>query len=112
MLQKCPLKEPIATSEEGTSMPCEVCNVIKHLANVFTELEAKYKEIRKEYLEIKRSHWNCAGCGLCFGGKHIAIPNKIEGLGDVCQWCKVDIDKYGLASFMKRIKHSTGEKEC
>ena len=52
---------------------------------------------------IDKGHPKCLGCGLLFGGYHIAYPTTIAGIGEVCQWCWEDYRKYGRAVFLKRL---------
>ena len=64
-----------------------------------------YKQAAKTYSELNKSHRRCAGCGLCFGGHHIAKPAATyKELGEVCQWCKKTIDKIGIKKFKESIK--------
>jgi len=99
---------------------CELCILIKDLGKLVDETAKQIKKLepviafermKKEYGKLRKTHHVCAGCGLCFGGHHIAFPAKIvPKVGGVCQWCAAEINKNGLTAFKKRLK--TEKKEA
>lgn len=94
--------------------PCDFCQLISQIGAI---VEKSGKEVRKlepviaynkmqrEYKKLKRTHKRCAGCGLCFGGDHIAFPGIVPGIGEVCQWCEAEIEEGGLDEFKARLKN-------
>uniref|UniRef100_A0A6M3L8Z5 Uncharacterized protein n=1 Tax=viral metagenome TaxID=1070528 RepID=A0A6M3L8Z5_9ZZZZ len=112
----CPHVEKfdIGLSEEGKT-PCELCALITAMGEMVNETAREIKELeplkafarmKKEYSSLKKLHLKCAGCGLCFDSYHIAVPTKkVEGVGNVCQWCaKQIIDEGGLPKFLELLK--------
>lgn len=71
-----------------------------------------FKTLKAEFTKLNNSHKKCAGCGLCFGGNHIALEfrNVPELKGDVCQYCASDIDEHGLEEFIERVKRAKKEE--
>lgn len=121
----CPItKEKIGLSEKG-KIPCELCALVQHLHTLvleagkeiavkklellkeFNSLEPvqQFEQMKTELHKLEKSHKRCAGCGLCFGGHHIAVSMRnVPEIGEVCQWCAKEIDRQGLEVFKKRIK--------
>lgn len=102
----------VGLSEDGKT-PCELCAIIDSLRILIAETAKEVKQLepvkayarmRMEFLKLQQTHKKCPGCGLCFGGFHIALPVYVEGIGDVCQWCAKDIKQVGLEKFMRKLK--------
>ena len=113
--QECPKIQRIITglASEGKA-PCELCAIIDALRKVVasatkqintSEAVKAWKQMQKEFQKIHANHWVCAGCGLCFGGKHLAEPVKfVKDLGHVCRWCDSEIKEWGLEKFLASKK--------
>jgi len=111
MTKECTINQDEIGAAIEDKIPCELCALIYKLREVFSqtskdieELEPviAWREMKKQLHKLEKTHHKCAGCGLCFGGSHIAWPTRnVKGLGDVCQWCTKQIDEVGLQQFMK-----------
>jgi hypothetical protein len=120
MTSKCPISQETGKSEEN-KIPCEYCATIKGLGELVSKareeikkLEAviAFEKMKKEYSKLSRSHDHCAGCGLLFGGYHIAKKMQyIRGIGNVCQWCFQDIEKQGVEEFKERMRRQQKEEK-
>ena len=110
----CPkaLVENIGLSEED-KFPCELCSIIEDLKIIVgeaakevkqSELVKTYERMKKEYRKLLKTHRKCPGCGLCFGGFHLAFPHYEKGIGNVCQWCAKDIADNGIEKFKEKLK--------
>lgn len=105
-------KAQIGSSLTGKT-PCELCAMIQRLGKLVGQARkdvrphlavvADYEAMKRSYLDLKESHHRCAGCGLCFAGRHIAKPINVKGIGDVCQWCAKDIRKIGVETFKTQL---------
>jgi len=112
--KKCPLVGSAVFGDGQEDNPCELCALIYSLSSVVDESKREledtkvmkaFRRMEATLKELKKSHKVCAGCGLCFGGFHIAAETKnIKGLGIVCQWCADEIEKQGLKIFLERMK--------
>jgi hypothetical protein len=111
----CKIVNNIGEGSEGKN-PCEICSAIVKLGEIVNQTKKEigllepvkaYQRMLVEYKKLSNSHLKCVGCGLCFGGHHIAKTFRYikELKGDVCQWCAIDIDKNGLELFIQRVKH-------
>jgi hypothetical protein len=78
---ECPNIKNIGPSTSGC-IPCELCSIINELGKLVSETGKQvrqlepviaYERMKKEYLKLSNSHAHCAGCGLMFGGQHIAV---------------------------------------
>jgi hypothetical protein len=69
-----------------------------------SEASKALKEMESLSRKVNRSHMKCAGCGLCFGGKHLADnTTHVEGVGDICQWCSAELKRMGIKPWLERI---------
>jgi len=114
-MNKCPLTKDAHVEDA----PCDLCALIQKLGELVSKASKEVKELepikqfnrmKAGYNELNKTHKRCAGCGLCFGGSHIAFPYFVNGIGRVCQWCSQDIDKKGIEAFKKSMKRQN-EKE-
>jgi len=107
----CPLnKETRPTTVGGPA--CELCSAMITLSKRMNDLSVEfnnspmvreYKKIREDYNILENSHRKCDGCGICFGGYHIAKKFLTIDKKSYCQYCVVDIKKNGIKSFNERI---------
>lgn len=95
-------------------LPCYMCDLIVNIGNEINKLDTDVnslqfvkdlKELKKLYSTLKSSHKQCVGCGLCFGGQHMAIPTKFQpGIGMLCQYCTEYFSKVGQQRFLKSME--------
>ena len=116
----CPQKADLKPSQFG-GPACEICAAIKQLGEIVdrtkhaideSETIKAYQEMLKEYKKINSAHKTCVGCGLCFGGNHLAFPAYTSTDGkQFCQYCAAGIKKRGYNVFMKLAKHDDDESK-
>jgi Fe-S-cluster-containing dehydrogenase component len=86
--------QKLATTVEATKKDIEALESVK-----------AYREMYWDMKELRASHKTCPGCGMCFGGHHLAVPFKhYKDIGYVCEWCADSIKKEGITAFNKRRK--------
>jgi hypothetical protein len=104
----CPLNAEIKPITQG-GPACELCSALQTMSKKMIEMEKEYnrlpaviefKRLQKEFSELDKSHRKCAGCGLCFGGAHLAEVFSRHGGKDYCQYCTVKIKKIGITAFV------------
>jgi hypothetical protein len=100
-------------AEVKEKLPCELCDLIVELRKIVSQTGADIKQLapviayeamKKDMAKIEKMHKKCAGCGLCFGGEHIAMKRYVANIGYVCQWCEKEIETRGINDFIKRKK--------
>jgi hypothetical protein len=111
MAKECIInKVEIGKAEDN--VPCELCALILELGKLVNETAKQikqlepviaYEKMKEEFSILNKTHTKCKGCGLCFGGHHLAFPKEVDGIGEVCQWCEEEIKKLGLKKFKARI---------
>jgi hypothetical protein len=99
--------------------PCDLCLQLGVMREAIVKMNKEYEhsDAMKSYnralailRELEKTHIKCAGCGLCFGGLHIATKMQtVPALGPVCQYCAKEIEKYGLSEFLKRVNRDTAK---
>ena len=93
---------PAPSSEGG--IPCELCDVLDNMGEKLNEFARTFNTLKKTFEALQKTHKRCNGCGLCFGGHHVAFPKDVPGIGEVCQWCAQEIKDKGLETFKERRK--------
>jgi hypothetical protein len=64
-----------------------------------------YKAAVATHLRLSKSHKKCKGCGMCFGGEHLAfVFTNLPGFGDICEWCANELKENGRQAFIERRK--------
>jgi hypothetical protein len=102
-----PILEECKHPEVSKTQPCDLCQLMADAGGnleLCVQLQKLIVDFRNMIKTASRAHQRCAGCFLCFGGEHIAHKfEKVEGVGEICQWCSAERKKLGDEKWLNRI---------